>query len=194
VTIPGMSRLRRAAVTVSCLLALTTGSLASASVIKQQPSGGQPQDVPTQVAAMNRLNFMLGRWKGSGWIIGVGGVRQDFDQTEVVTKKVQGTVMTVDGEGRDPADAHRIVDSALAVVNYNDTTQQFRWEAFSQGFVTDTTAVVGDHTFQWSLVETAVTIRYSLTFTNTAWHEIGEVTTDGGQTWHQNFQMDLCRS
>jgi hypothetical protein len=39
-----------------------------------------------------------------------------------------------------------------------------------------------------------VTIRYSLTFTNTAWHEIGEVTTDGGQTWHQNFQMDLCRS
>lgn len=143
---------------------------------------------------MNRLNFMLGHWKGTGWTIGAGGVRQDFDQTEVVTKKVQGTVMTVEGEGHDPADAHRIVDSALAVVNYNDATSQYRWEAFSQGFVTDSTPVVGDHTFQWSLVETAVTIRYSLTFTNTAWHEIGEVTTDGGQTWHQNFQMDLCRS
>jgi hypothetical protein len=30
-------------------------------------------------------------------------------------------------------------------------------------------------------------------FTATTWHEIGEVTTDGGQTWDQNFQMDLRR-
>jgi hypothetical protein len=188
-----MSRLRRIAVTVSCALALTTGGLASASVIDHRSGGAQPQDVPGQVAALNKLNFMVGHWRGSGWIIGAGGVRQNFDQTEKVTKKVQGTVLTVDGEGTDPADPSRVVDSALAVVNYNDTTQQYRWEAFSQGFVTETAPVVGDHTFQWSLVETGVTIRYSLTFTSTTWHEIGEVTTDGGQTWHQNFQMDLCR-
>ena len=143
---------------------------------------------------MNGLNFMVGRWPGSGWNLAPDGTRENFDQTETVTKKVTGTIITVDGEGRDPADPHRIVDSALAVINFDDTSNQYRWEAFSQGFVTEVAPVVGDNTFQWSLVETGVTIRYSLTFTRSTWHEIGEVTVDGGQTWHQNFQMDLRRA
>ena len=53
--------------------------------------------------------------------------------------------------------------------------------------------VVGDNTFQWNLVETGVTIRCTPQFTHTAWHEIGEITLNGGQTWHQNFQMDVHR-
>jgi hypothetical protein len=150
-------------------------------------------DVPTQVAAMDRLSFMVGWWAGTGWTITRTGTRQDFVQTEKVRRQVQGQVITVEGEGRDKADVTRVVDSALAVVNFNDVTGQYRWEAFSQGFVTTTVPTVGTDTFQWSLVTPSVTIRYSLTFTATTWHEIGEVSADGGQTWQQNFQMDLHR-
>ena len=187
-----MSRLRHILLPLFCVLGLTSGALASASAIHRS-SGPQPRDVPAQVAAMNRLNFMVGLWKGSGWNLAPDGTKQTFNQTETVTKKVGGTITTVDGEGRDPADPHRVVDSALAVINFNDATDQYRWEAFSQGYVTEVVPVVGDNTFQWSLVETGVTIRYSLTFTHSTWPEVGEVTVDGGQTWHQNFQMDLRR-
>jgi len=56
------------------------------------------------------------------------------------------------------------------------------------------TITVGTNTFQWSLpAGPSATIRYSLTFTTDTWHEIGEITADGGTTWHQNFQMDLLR-
>ena len=108
-------------------------------------------------------------------------------------KAVSGLVLSVEGQGRAKSDPSTVVDSALAVINYNDTTSQYRWEAFSQGFVTEAVPIVGDNTFQWNLVETGVTIRYTLQFTHTTWHEIGEITLDGGQTWHQNFQMDLHR-
>lgn len=185
-----MRRLIRLIVPLSCLLALATGAHAEAS--SPAPTVGV-QDVPTQAAAMQRLTFMVGFWAGSGWNLTPAGVRQDFVQTEHVKYQASNLVISVEGEGRDPADLRRVVDSALAVINFNDTTSQYRWEAFSQGFVTVATPVVGTNTFQWSLVTGGPTIRYTLTFTATTWHEIGEVTLDGGTTWHQNFQMDLYR-
>ncbi len=173
------------------VLALVGGAQVGASVAAQSSAVGT-DDVPTQAAAMQKVSFMLGRWAGSGWVITQSG-RQDFNQTEKVHKKVEGTVVTVDGEGRDPADHTRVVDSALAVLTFNDVTGQYRWEAFSQGFITQAVPVVGDHSFQWSIQAPSTTIRYTLTFTATAWHEIGEVSLDGGTTWRQNFQMDLHR-
>ena len=142
---------------------------------------------------MRRLNFMVGRWAGSGWNLDESGQREEFTQTEKVHKAVSGLVLSVEGQGRAKSDPSTVVDSALAVINYNDTTSQYRWEAFSQGYVTEAVPVVGDNTFQWNLVETGVTIRYTLQFTHTTWHEIGEITLDGGKTWQQNFQMDLHR-
>jgi hypothetical protein len=53
--------------------------------------------------------------------------------------------------------------------------------------------VVGDNLFQWTLQTPSTTIRYTLRFTAKTWHEIGEFSADGGQTWQQNFQMDLYR-
>jgi hypothetical protein len=157
-------------------------------------TGAVPLDVPTQQQAIRKLDFMVGFWAGSGWIIDSTGVRRDFRQTEWVRYQVDQTVISVEGEGRDPAVLRRVVDSALAVINFNDTTSTYRWEAFSQGHVTTSTPVVGANSFQWTLpAGPSATIRYSLTFTTNTWHEIGEITTDGGTTWHQNFQMDLVR-
>lgn len=120
-----MSRFRRILIPLFRVLGLTSGALARESAIHQS-SGPQPQDVPAQVAAMSKLNFMVGRWKGSGWNLAPDGTKQNFNQTETATRKVGGTITTVDAEGRDPSDRHRAVDST--------------------------------------------------------WHEIGEVTVDGGQT------------
>lgn len=173
--------------------AAQTPAALTAAVTASAAAGAVAADVPAQQAAIAKLGFMVGRWAGSGWVIGSSGTRQEFLQTENVQTKVSGTVISVDGEGRDKADPARVVDTALAVLTYDDSIGQYRWEAFSQGYITEAVPVVGPNTFQWSLVYPGTTIRYTLTFTATTWHEIGEVTTDGGSTWHQNFQMDLRR-
>ena len=186
-----MMRLIRLLSPLLCAVALAV-TPAAASVAAPATAVTSP-DIPTQQAAMDRLSFMVGNWVGSGWTITASGTRQEFLQTERVRRQVQGLVISVEGLGRDKADPTRIVDSALAVINYDDTTSQYRWEAFSQGHLTASVPVVGDDTFQWTLSQPGVTIRYTLKFTRTSWHEVGELSTDGGQSWRKNFQMDLTR-
>ncbi|NUT45541.1 MAG: hypothetical protein HOV86_36675 [Thermoactinospora sp.] len=164
-----------------------------ASLIAPGPALASRTAADGQAEAMKRLTFMIGTWAGPGWTVTPSGARQEFLQTERVRWQAGDLVISVEGQGRDKADPRTVVDSALAVINYDETTGQYRWEAFSRGYVTTVAPVVGDHTFQWSLRTPGYTSRYTLTFTDTAWHEIGETTVDGGQTWHQNFQMDLRR-
>ena len=173
-----------------CVVALT-GSAGAGAAVADSASAVKVTDVPTQLTAMRKLDFMVGHWTGSGWNADATGVRHEFLQTERVKRKVGGLVIAVEGEGRDKADPSRVVDTA--VVNYDDTAARYRWEAFSQGYVTVATPVVGEDTFQWGLQTPAGTIRYMLTFTRKTWHEVGEFSADGGQTWHQTFQMDLVR-
>lgn len=170
---------------LACLLLLISSTPALAASSARTP--------PTQAEAMRKLSFMIGAWAGSGWTILPSGARQEFVQTEWVRYQAGDLVISVEGQGRDKADLRTTVDSALAVINYNDVTGQYRWEAFSRGFVTTVAPVVGDHQFEWTLQTPSFTTRYKLTFTDTAWHEIGETSVDGGQNWQQNFQMDLRR-
>ncbi|MEU8271881.1 hypothetical protein AB0B89_32590 [Sphaerisporangium sp. NPDC049002] len=175
-----------------CLLTVVAGGGIGAASADSAAVAGT-LDVPTQLTAMRKLDFMIGRWAGTGWTFSSSGERQEFIQTENVRRQVGGLAISVEGEGRDKAQPKRVVDTALAVINYNDATGQYRWEAFSVGYVTTATPVVGDNLFQWSLQTPQATIRYTLKFTRRTWHEIGEFSADGGQTWRQNFQMDLRR-
>lgn len=175
---------------LACSAVLAGGAAADAAI-------SQPKAVAAGVSAqsttMQKVRFMVGNWAGSGWNLGSNGVRDYFTQTEKVHYQVQGTVLLVEGQGYEVTDPSKIADSALAVLTYNDVSQQYRWEAFSGGNIAQAVPVVGDDTFQWTLQFSNVSIRYSLTFTAKTWHEIGETSLDGGQTWNQTFQMDLVR-
>ncbi len=48
---------------------------------------------------------MLGTWTGSGWMMLGPGQRAEFNQTETVKKKLDGTLITIDGDGRDKSNA-----------------------------------------------------------------------------------------
>ncbi|MGW4405447.1 hypothetical protein ACWEJ6_15580 [Nonomuraea sp. NPDC004702] len=185
-----MKSLVRLLLPLALLAALLSPAPATAARTPASAAGGQAST--GQAEAMRRLSFMIGTWAGAGWTVTPSGTRQDL-QTERVRWQAGDLVISVEGQGRDKADPRTIVDSALAVINYSEATGQYRWEAFSRGYVTTVVPVVGDDTFEWSLQTPAYTSRYTLTFTGTTWHEIGETTVDGGQTWHQNFQMDLRR-
>ncbi|WP_336210454.1 hypothetical protein [Nonomuraea sp. LPB2021202275-12-8] len=194
-----MMRLGRLLLSFLCVLALTAGAPAGIALAGTAPLQTQPRttvaslDVPSQLEAMRKLDFMVGRWVGSGWTITETGAREEFYQTEQVQYQAGGLVISIQGDSRDKEDPRETVHTAFAVINYNDITQQYRWESFARGYVTEVVPVVGPNTFQWTLDVPGVKLRYTLEFTAKTWHEIGEISFDGGQTWQQNFQMDLRR-
>jgi hypothetical protein len=57
------------------------------------------------------------------------GQRAEFTQTETVQAKLDGTLLAMEGEGRDKNDRGRIVHSAFAVLAYDSTQQQCKYMA-----------------------------------------------------------------
>ncbi|HEX6158911.1 MAG TPA: hypothetical protein VF111_02015, partial [Thermoanaerobaculia bacterium] len=105
-----------------------------------------------QPAEMKQLDFLLGEWKGSGWIqMGPGG-RESFVQTETVRTKLGGSLVTMDGLARNP-ESGKVVHEAFAVVGWDEQKKGFRMSAFvaPQGRGVDTTLETGGKTAIWTM-------------------------------------------
>ena len=140
---------------------------------------------PPPDPAMAKLDFLVGEWKGEGWIVMRDGKRETFTSTEVIRKKLLDTALVVEG-------THTGFE-AMAVVTYDAKAQQYRWRSFtSRGAGVDAEAkLTGERTLQWFPSESA---RYTIEISATGeWKEVGEYTRDGGQTWTQFFEMKLQR-
>src|SRR5262249_48103511 len=60
---------------------------------------GQPP-VAAQREAMKKLDFLVGQWKGEGWMEFAPGQRRTFKGAEVVQRKLDGLLVSMDGEHR----------------------------------------------------------------------------------------------
>lgn len=187
-----------AAVAIGCGQGAPSGDVvpaadpAAAGQSAQPPSPGPP-DVPAQLAAMRRLEFMVGRWEGQGWFVNRQG-RTDFTQTEEVAPRLGGLLLVVDGKGLRKDDPTRPVHDAFAIASFDQAAQAYRWEAFSDGNRLETRLEVGDRGWRWSFEPVpGVIVRYQAEFTPDRWRETGETSTDGGATWRPNLDMTLRR-
>ena len=45
---------------------------------------------------------MVGTWDGSGWAMNPDGTRNEFNQHEEIVSKLNGTILLVEGTGKDP--------------------------------------------------------------------------------------------
>jgi hypothetical protein len=146
--------------------------------------------VAIQQEKMSNLQKLVGSWSGTGWIIPADGKKHTFNQTEVVTAKMDGGVLTVDGNGKD-SETGKPIHTAFAILTFDNAKQSYRWTAVSSGYVTDVAPEVKTDSFVWSLATGNGTIRYTINFGNGEWVEKGEQSTDNGKTWVQNFEMHL---
>jgi hypothetical protein len=140
---------------------------------------------PPPDPAMAKLDFLVGEWKGEGWIVTREGKRETFTSTEVIRKKLLGTALVVEG-------THTGFE-AMAVVTWDAKAQQYRWRSFtSRGAGVDAEArLTGERTLQWFPSPSA---RYTIVIGDAGqWIETGEYTRDGGTTWTQFFEMKLDR-
>lgn len=160
---------------------------------------GQAQ-VPAslQLAEMKKLDFLVGQWKGDGWIEFAPGQRRTFTQTETVQSKLSGLVLLIEGLGKGKTSGSEqevTVHNALGVVSYDNQAKLFRWRAYqADGRSVDTEAKVTDRSLEWGFGNAQMgNIRFTIQLTEAGqWFEIGEVSRDG-KNWKKFFEMTLQR-
>lgn len=147
---------------------------------------------------MKKLDFLVGQWQGEGWFMIGRGEQRTFHQTENVQRKVDGTVLLIEGLGKGKiADKGEevIIHSAFAVVSFDKEAKVYRWRAFkADGTSLDVQPQVTDNLLIWGFKDArAGDIRFTIKLNEKGqWFEIGEASRDG-KTWQKFFEMTLNR-
>jgi hypothetical protein len=100
-----------------------------------------------------------------------------------------------DREGRlDTADGETI-HQALALLSYDPESRTYQWSAHrGDGKALMTTAEIRGDAFVWGFEAPWGRTRFTIRETSEGeWHEVGELTRDGGETWMKILEMTLQR-
>jgi len=151
--------------------------LAALSLTFAAPAAAQspPDPAPrmaAQRAAMDRLSFLDGSWRGSAWMLGRDGGRT-LTQTERAGPFLNGTVRVVEGRGYEADGTTGF--NALGVISYNPDTQSYSFSAWAQGHGGVFPFRLTDTGFVWETpAGPGAVIRYTATVRDGSWHEVGE--------------------
>ena len=153
-----------------------------------------PDPAPSR-AAMERLKFMEGTWRGTAWMIR-GNQRTQTDMVEIVEPKLGGTVLLVQGLGT-VADSGtgtpRTVHDALAVISFDPRSGAYAMRSYiGSGQFGDFTVTLVDGGVSWTREVPGGRIRNTARYTAEEWHEIGEFSRDGS-AWTQVMEIRLRR-
>ena len=178
----------------TAILAAITAILGICVILEAQdiaPTHGK------QVAAMKKLQPMLGEWKGDGWIE-MGPRRFDFESSEVFAEKAGGLAIVVEGLHRMPMPdgSHRVVHNAVAMINFDAKAGRYRFiTQLANGRAGDyegTLTKEGD--FRWVIPDTPLgKIVYTISIRNGEYRELGELISQAGDR-KQFFEMKLKRA
>ena len=150
------------------------------------------------VEQMKKLSFLIGQWKGEGWVQYGPGPRVTVTTTESVQSRLGGEVLLVEGLGRnkmDNSNAELTGHDAIALMFYDVETGTFRFQAHrARGLSVDTEIKVTPGGFEWGFQdERAGTLRFTMKLTDKGeWFEIGEMSRDG-KTWSKFVETKLER-
>lgn len=154
-------------------------------------AGAQERRMPTpdaQLAAMAKLEYMIGNWQGEGWI-DMGGRRMTFRGGEKIHKKLNGVAQLVEGSffaKPEGAPAEIPVHTTLGVISYDPKTSKYRFASWlATGGSGTAELVVGDNGWSWT---TENGVKFTMTLVDGQWVETGEA---GGK---QFFEMRLKKT
>ena len=168
-------------------------AVAGTFTLAGSPARAQMPDGSASRAAMQKLDFMVGRWKGEAWMIR-GTERVQTTMTEVVERKLGGVTFLVEGLGAIPGEdgtSSRVVHNALAVIAFDPQTGGYILRSYiASGQWGDFALTPVDGGVSWSREVPGGRIRNTAKIGNGEWHEIGEFSRDG-TTWMQIMEMKL---
>jgi hypothetical protein len=182
--------------------------LLALALLFAQSHSGTPTDKPAQTQqrpampeagiaeqkdAIAKLDRTVGTWHGTGWMMLGPSQRAEFNQTEIIEKKLDDTLLLIQGNGRAEQDPNRVVHDALAVMSYDPAKKQYLFSTYANGRHLEVPAEVNEKGFIWGFDMPYGRVRFTLEFSADTWHEIGEISRDGGKTWMRNFEMTLTK-
>lgn len=147
---------------------------------------------------LQKLDFLLGDWQGSGWIEFGPNQRHTFRQTEKIQAKAGGSVVQIEGLGLERVgDKELPVHQAFAIVSYDSEAKRFRFNAWrAGGGAVECEPEVGNNRLVWGFKEprSGMQIRFTIKLDAAGrWVEIGEASRDA-QKWQQFFEMTLQKT
>lgn len=178
-------------VPLSLIAVLTVGL---GSVLQAQMPTSKPE---TYRAAIDRVDFLVGEWKGEGWIMIGSGERETFDSWERVTEALGGSALLIEGKhfDQDAGESAAPVHHALATLSWSEATQKYRFVSSLydrdggsfDGWVDD------EGRFVWQIEVPGRTMRYVIGLDEQGrWVEDGKISMDGGTNWFPFFHMTLA--
>ena len=151
-----------------------------------------------QVEEMKKVQWLAGKWEGEGWMMFGPEEKHTFLQTETVTSKLNGLLLAIEGlgtVGTSDKGESKIIHNAFAVLSYDSKNQRFVMRAHkADGAFTEADARVNDNgDFIWGFSHPyAGELRFTIRQNDKGqWYEMGEVSSDNGNSWFQNFEMLL---
>lgn len=153
-----------------------------------------PEASTAAADAMEHIRWLAGDWEGEGWISRGPDERHAFVQTERVRPLLGGEVLLIEGRGVAAEDPSLVVHDAVAVIGYDASDERYAMRSFLAGGRTAAaTARIDGGAFVWSPGNPD--IRYTIRQGEDGrWHEVGEITRDGGDSWYTFLEMTLERA
>ena len=171
---------------ITLAAALVALAASAPMAVAQPPDTGA---IEAQRAAMARLSFMEGRWRGPAVTTTPNGEHR-VTQTERMGPALDGTIRVIEGKGF--AEDGTVVFHAFGIVSYDPRRQAYNLRSYAQGRVGDFPLRFTDTGMVWEIPAGPMTIRYTATIGNGTWREVGERIVPG-QPPRRFFEMNLVR-
>ena len=172
-----------AAPAVALCLVLASPALA------QRPPGADTL-IAQQRAAMAKLSFMDGVWRGPASTLLPSGEKHTVTQTERIGPFLDGAVKVIEGRGYDTKD--NVTFNAFGIVSYDPAKKAHAMRSYTMGRAGDFALTPSDSGFVWEIPAGSMTIRYTAVIRGGKWREIGQRVVPGGDPV-QFFEMNLVR-
>jgi hypothetical protein len=162
---------------------------AAAPVSAQRPPDADAL-IAAEKAAMARLSYMDGVWRGPAWSITPAG-RHEVTQTERIGPFLGGAVKVLEGRGYNQDGS--VGFNAFGTISYDPATQAYILHSYAQGHAGDFPLKLTESGYVWEVpAGPGAVIRYTATVGNGAWREVGYRIAGAGEP-RQVFEMNLRR-
>jgi len=166
--------------------------LGTLALIMAAPAGAQqadPATIAAQKDAAGKFAWMDGTWRGTATTHSPGGEHK-VTHTERIGTMLGGTLRVIEGRSFN-ADGS-IGFNAFAVISYDPAKKAYDFRSYTLGHGGDFVITPTADGYVWEIPAGLATIRYTATFRDKVWTEIGERVVSG-QAPVQFFEMHLTR-
>ncbi|WP_298021723.1 hypothetical protein [uncultured Parasphingopyxis sp.] len=172
------------------LLALAAPLLIAAadSAVEQRGELSAPQDHMVPFA------WMVGEWQGEGWMLAPNGERLSFESQEIVSSRLSGAALLVEGRHHEPGHSDRVVHDAMAMITWDAGANEYRFRtALANGRGGNFLLQPTNEGFNWRMDTPRGQIVYTIEHDDGVWTERGEIIEPGGRSI-EIFGMTLHKS